>query len=59
VATKERLAAMASSLCALCSGAMVIEIVAPDPANGLLQLRTYACVECGHSRTYSVDGGDS
>jgi hypothetical protein len=21
--------------------------------------RTYVCAECGHSRTYSVDGGES
>jgi hypothetical protein len=61
VTTKERLAAMAGSVCALCSGAMASNLSrrTRPPANGALQLRTYACVECGHSRTYSVDGGDS
>jgi hypothetical protein len=59
VATKERLAAMAGSLCAVCTGVMVIKVVAPDPRDGALQLRTYVCAECGHSRTYSVDGGES
>jgi hypothetical protein len=59
VATKERLAAMAGSLCAVCSGVMVIKVVAPDPRDDALQLRTYVCAECGHSRTYSVDGGES
>ena len=58
VATKERLAAMAASLCAVCSGAMVIKLVAPDPRDGALKRRTYACTECGHSRTYSVASGD-
>jgi hypothetical protein len=37
---------------------MVIKVVAPDPRDGAL-LRTYVCAECGHSRTYSVDGGES
>jgi hypothetical protein len=59
MATKERLAAMAASRCAVCSGAMVTTLVAPDPADGALELRTYACAECGHSQTYSVDGGNS
>jgi hypothetical protein len=59
MATKERLAAMAGSLCAVCTGAMVIKVVAPDPCDGAMQLRTYVCAECGHSRTYSVDGGES
>jgi hypothetical protein len=59
VATQERLAAMAASRCALCSGAMVVRLVAPDPGDGALELRTYACAECGHSQTYSVDGGGS
>ena len=59
MATKERRAAMAASLCAVCSGAMVLEFVKTDPSNGALELRTYICRECGHSQTYSVDGGDS
>ena len=58
MATKERLAAMAASLCANCSGAMVIRLVAPDPGDVALELRTYACADCGHSRTYSVNAGD-
>ena len=56
--TKERLAAMAASLCAVCSGPMVTRLVKADPENSALELRTYVCSECGHSRTYSVDGGD-
>jgi hypothetical protein len=56
VATKERLAAMAASCCAVCSVAMVLK---PDPSGGALVLRTYVCAGCGHSQTYSVDGGDS
>jgi hypothetical protein len=56
VATKERLAAMAASLCAVCSGVMVVKLVVPDPRDRALELRTYVCAECGHSRTYSVDG---
>jgi hypothetical protein len=55
VATKERLAAMAASLCAVCSGVMVAKLVLPDPRDSALELRTYVCAECGHSRTYSVD----
>jgi hypothetical protein len=34
VATKERLAAMAASLCAVCAGAMVIKLVEADPSDG-------------------------
>jgi hypothetical protein len=59
MATKERLAAMAASLCAVCSGPMVTKLVKADPENSALELRTYVCSECGHSRTYSVDGGDT
>jgi hypothetical protein len=59
MATKERLAAMAASLCAVCSGVMLVKLVVADPRDCTLQLRTYACAECGHSRTYSVDGGES
>jgi hypothetical protein len=59
VATKERLAAMAASRCAVCSGAMALKLVKPDPNNNALELRTYVCGECGHSQTYGVDGGDS
>lgn len=55
MATKERLAAMAASLCAVCSGVMVAKLVMPDPRDSALELRTYVCAECGHSRTYSVD----
>jgi hypothetical protein len=58
MATKERLAAMAASRCAVCSGAMVVQLVTPDPRDGALELRTYACAECGHSGTYSVASGD-
>jgi hypothetical protein len=57
MASKERLAAMASSLCALCSGTMLGRLIGPDPNNNSLELRTYECAECGHSRTYSVDAG--
>ena len=56
MATKERLAAMAASLCALCSGEMVATLVVPDPNNGSWELRTYECAQCGHCRTYSVEG---
>jgi hypothetical protein len=56
MATKERLAAMAASRCAVCSGPMIIKLVAPDPGDGLMELRTYTCAECGHSQTYSVEG---
>jgi hypothetical protein len=59
VATKERLAAMAASRCAVCSGAMALKLVKADPSNSTLELRTYVCAECGHTQTYSVDGGDS
>jgi hypothetical protein len=55
MATKERLAAMAASLCAVCSGSMVVNFVEADPADGASELRTYVCAECGHTRTYSVD----
>ena len=58
MATKERLAAMAASLCVVCSGAMVIRFVEADPGNSAMELRTYVCAECGHSGTYRVDGGD-
>ena len=59
MATKERLAAMAASHCAVCAGAMVIKLVEMDPSNVAFELRTYVCAGCGHSQTYSVDGGDS
>ena len=49
---------MAASHCAVCEGAMVIKLVETDPSDGALDLRTYVCAECGHSRTYSVDGGE-
>lgn len=55
--TKERLAAMAASHCGVCSGAMAGKLVAADPNNPALELRTYECSECGHSCTYSVDAG--
>jgi hypothetical protein len=55
MATKERLAAMAASLCAVCAGSMVVKFVEPDPGDGASELRTYVCAECGHTRTYSVD----
>jgi hypothetical protein len=58
VATKERLAAMAASLCAVCSGAMIVKFVEVDPSNDASELRTYECADCGHSRTYRVDRGD-
>ncbi|MGC2774313.1 MAG: hypothetical protein WA418_01615 [Bradyrhizobium sp.] len=47
---------MAASLCAVCSGKMIVNLVEADAGNGALELRTYVCAECGHSRTYSVDG---
>jgi hypothetical protein len=59
IATKERLAAMAASRCAVCSGTMVIKLVAADPGDVAVALRIYASAECGHSQTYSVDGGNS
>jgi hypothetical protein len=59
MATKERLAAMAASRCALCSGTMVFKLIEADPSDGALELRTYACAGCGHSQTYSVNAGAS
>jgi hypothetical protein len=59
MATKERLAAMAASRCAVYSGAMAFTLVKADPTNSALEFRTYMCRECGHSQTYSVDAGDS
>ena len=50
---------MAASRCAVCSGTMVIKLVAADPGDVAVALRTYASAECGHSQTYSVDGGNS
>ena len=52
-------AAMAASLCAVCSGAMVLKLVKADPNNDALEFRTYVCAACGHSQTYSVNGGNS
>jgi hypothetical protein len=57
MATRERLAAMAASLCAVCSGTMVVELVTPDPNDRTMELRTYVCAECGHRQTYGVEGG--
>jgi hypothetical protein len=57
MATKERLAAMAASLCALCSGVMVAKLAVPDPDNDNRKLRTYECAQCGYCRTYSVEEG--
>src|SRR5689334_14931352 len=45
MATKERLAAMAASRCAVCSAAMNVRLVAPDPRHRALELRTYACTD--------------
>jgi hypothetical protein len=59
MATKERLAAMAASLCAVCSGSMVATLIEADPSDGTSELRTYVCAECGHTRTYSVTAGTS
>jgi hypothetical protein len=59
MATKERLMAMAAARCAVCTGAMVLTLVEADPTNEALERRTYACADCGHSGTYSVDAGDS
>jgi hypothetical protein len=59
MATKERLAAMAASRCALCSGAMQLNLVKPDRSDDALELRTYVCAGCGHSQTYSVNAGSS
>jgi hypothetical protein len=58
MATKERLAAMAASICAVCSGSMVIKLVKADPSDDASELRTYVCAECGHTRTYSVAAGN-
>jgi hypothetical protein len=51
--------AMAAAHCAVCSGAMVLSLVDADPTNATLERRTYTCADCGHSRTYSVDAGDT
>jgi C4-type Zn-finger protein len=59
VATKERIAAMAASRCAVCSAALMLKLVKADPHDSALELRTYVCAECGHSQTYTVDAGDS
>lgn len=59
MATKERLAAMAASHCAVCSGAMVLRLVETDPSDRAIELRTYECDACGHSQMYGVTGGDS
>ena len=59
MATKERLAAMAASLCAVCSGSMVIKLVEADPSDGASELRSYVSAECGHSGTYSVAAGNN
>jgi hypothetical protein len=37
---------------------MNVTLVAPDARHRALELRTYACAECGHSQTYSVESGD-
>jgi len=58
MATKERLAAMAASLCAVCSGSMVLKFVKTDPSDGASELRTYVCAECGHTGTYGVPAGN-
>jgi DNA-directed RNA polymerase subunit RPC12/RpoP len=58
MATKERLAAMAASLCAVCSGSIVIKLVKTDPSDDTSELRTYVCAECGHTRTYGVPAGN-
>ncbi len=58
MATKERLAAMAASLCAVCSGSMVPKLVRTDPSEHTSELRTYVCAECGHTRTYGVSAGN-
>ena len=50
---------MTASRCAVCSGAMVIRLVEADPSDSAKELRIYECNACGHSQTYSVDGGDS
>lgn len=58
MATKERLAAMAASRCAVCAGPMVVTGVELDTHDSTSELRTYACAECGHTRTYSVAASD-
>src|ERR1700746_3192488 len=58
MATKERLAAMAASLCARWSGAIVITLVEADPSDNASELRTYVCAGCGHTQTYSVAAGN-
>ena len=50
---------MAAARCAVCSGAMVLTLVKPDPNNEALERRTYTCADCGHSGTYSVDADGS
>jgi hypothetical protein len=40
MATKERLAAMAASLCAVCSGSMIPTLVKTDPSDDTSELRT-------------------
>lgn len=49
---------MAASRCAVCSGAMKLGLVKPNSGDDALELRTYACAECGHFQTYSVNAGD-
>ena len=49
---------MAASLCAVCSGPMVIKLVQVDPGDDASELRTYVCAECGHTRTYGVAAGN-
>lgn len=58
MAMKERLAAMAASRCAVCSGSMLLKLALVDPENSAVRLRTYECAGCGRSQTYSVDSGD-
>jgi uncharacterized Zn finger protein len=55
MASKERIAAMAASLCPVCSGQMEIKLVQADTSKSAAELRTYQCAECGQIRTYSVD----
>jgi hypothetical protein len=50
---------MAASLCAVCSGSMLIKLVEADPSDGASELRTYVCAVCGHSGTYSVPAGNN
>ncbi|MGA8614608.1 MAG: hypothetical protein WB760_23640 [Xanthobacteraceae bacterium] len=59
MATKQRLAAMAASRSAVCSGAMVLKLVEAEPNDGAVELRTYVCAACGHSQTYSVNASAS